>query len=297
MSTTIGLFHDCGAWTAHTQGVKLTLDDYCAYLTERNNPNDIYLSLDVINNGQKSYDNWLEMRKRGFNPIPIYHASTDLKYLKLYLDSGIDYLALGAIAKMHTGTRITSLDEMWRKFLVDRRGIPTIRVHGLGLTSLRVITRYPWYSVDSTSWQQAGMWGMLFLPRKTGGEFDCANHSYKRFVSTRAPRGQGEHHILDCSQEEQALAKEFVESCGVLWGISKLRPASRGAKLGENEIMWTKTRRGKPLPPTIEELVQKGVINDHMCRNIVNFKFFVRLSRQLPSYPWAFKPRIPKVLV
>lgn len=293
----IGLFIDCGAWTAYTKGVKLTLDDYCAFLTARNNPNDIYLSLDVMHNGKKSFTNWQEMVKRGFKPIPIYHSSTDIKYLIMYLEAGVEYLAMGALAKVHTGSRIASLDEIWQKHLVDAKGFPLIKIHGLGLTSLRIVTRYPWYSVDSTSWQQAGMWGMLFMPRKVNGEFNYAEHSYKRFVSTRAPRGTGEAHILDCSKEEQRLAREFVESCGVEWGESKLRPAGRKETVGENEIMWSKTRRGKPLPPTIETLVVKGVINDHMCRNIVNFKFFERLSRQLPAYPWSFKPKTPRVLI
>jgi hypothetical protein len=34
-----------------------------------------------------------------------------------------------------------------------------VRVHGLGVTRMPVLSRYPFYSVDSSTWLDAGMYG------------------------------------------------------------------------------------------------------------------------------------------
>jgi uncharacterized protein Usg len=54
------------------------------------------------------------------------------------------------------------LDRLWGNILTDKKGRPLIKVHGFGLTTASLMTRYPWYSVDSTSWLMAAASGSIY---------------------------------------------------------------------------------------------------------------------------------------
>jgi hypothetical protein len=58
------------------------------------------------------------------------------------------------------------LDHVWDKYLTNPDGTPRVKVHGFGLTTLDLMYRYPWYSVDSTSWVKIGMFGAIYLDIK-----------------------------------------------------------------------------------------------------------------------------------
>ena len=55
------------------------------------------------------------------------------------------------------------LDSLWER-LVDSDGRPITRVHGFGLTSLPLMMRYPFYSVDSSTWVQWASRGLVLEP-------------------------------------------------------------------------------------------------------------------------------------
>jgi hypothetical protein len=120
-------------------------------------------NLDVIDSGEKSYENWLELKRLGVNSMPVHHIGDDIKYLDLYLKQ-TDYIALGAIAKMTQHRRLLGLDGIW-EYLKDSRGKPICRVHGLGMTDLGIMTRYPWFSVDSSRAAILAGLGSIVLPR------------------------------------------------------------------------------------------------------------------------------------
>lgn len=283
---------DSGAWSHFRSGKKLTMDDYCKWLDKWQHAITHYVNMDVIGDGQKSYDNWIEMRKRGYNPLPVYHASTSIKFLEKYLESGADYLCLGAIARMNTEYRISNLDLIWANHLVEHKtGMPIVKVHGFGLTSLRIMVRYPWYSVDSTSWAYAARNGMMFIARKIGGEFKYGEQSYKRFVSTRSPRSKklgGEHHIDACSQNEKDLFKEYLSDLGVPYGKSTFRPYTGTEVLAGNELLWKRRVHIGKGTPLIETIHEKGICNDQRIRNEANILFFLKLSKQIRKWPWPF---------
>ena len=67
----------------------------------------------MIDSGEKSYENWLELRRLGVDSMPVHHIGDDLKYLRRYLDQ-TDYIALGAIAKMTQHRRLIGLDHIWQ---------------------------------------------------------------------------------------------------------------------------------------------------------------------------------------
>lgn len=115
--------------------------------------------------GKKSYDNWIWLRSQGLDILPVYHPGTDEKYLRKYLRQ-TDYVSIGAIANIHRGELMKVLKIIWKDHLLDKRGRPLYRVHGLGITSYKVMKAFPWYTVDSTSANIRAAYGTMLLPQR-----------------------------------------------------------------------------------------------------------------------------------
>ena len=156
---------DSGAFSAKYIGVKIKLSEYVNFIRRYAEKFEGgIINLDVLDDGPQSYENWKRLHKAGINSIPVYHIGTDEDYLRRYLDE-TDYVCVGAIAKLDTKARIYGLDNIWNKYLLDDGGIPKCKVHGLGLTSPKIVQRYPWYSVDSAVCIKAAFNGSILIPK------------------------------------------------------------------------------------------------------------------------------------
>jgi hypothetical protein len=103
------------------------------------------------------------------------------------------------------------LDRIWGKYLTHPDGTPKVRVHGFGLTSVPLMARYPWYSVDSSSWVQLGGMGNIFLP-----QFGTLA------ISEHAPQLKQEfRHVDNLPPEHQKVVVGFIESLG--FDLDRLR--------------------------------------------------------------------------
>lgn len=289
---------DCGAWTLHKKAEKgdknaqgIGIPEYCKWLTENKGLYNYYASFDVIHNGQATYDNWVEMKKRGFNPMPVYHASTDVKFLHKYLDSGASYIAVGGIAFLGIKYRLANFDNLWAHHLTDSKGYPLVKVHSFGLTALDFLMRYPWYSADSSSWAFIARHGGLFIAKKVKGKFDFTVEHYKRNVSTRAPHKKSIPHITFMGKEEENVLREYLDFIETPYGKSKITKFKQGRVLAPNEHLW-KRKVGKQIEFLVEEVVEEGVINSTMMRDEANIKFFILTSEALPPYPWPFRKNL-----
>jgi len=77
------------------------------------------------------------------------------------------------------------LDRMWDKYLTDGSGRPRLKVHGFGITAIPIMERYPWCSVDSSSWIQSAAfgsivtpeWGPLSVSEKSLSRHDAGQHA------------------------------------------------------------------------------------------------------------------------
>lgn len=183
------VFLDSGAFSAFTLGKEMDLVAYCDYI-KRNNDiiryenNDCMASvLDGIGDPLKTYQNQKAMESLGVRPLPCFHYGEDERYLEYYIQH-YDYITIGGMVPISTPQLIHWLDRIWAKYLVDGSGRPRLKVHGFGLTSVPLMTRYPWYSVDSSSWIQLAAHGNVFIPRY--GQFA---------ISARSPnvKVEGQH--------------------------------------------------------------------------------------------------------
>lgn len=181
----IALFLDSGAFSTHNrQEPDLNLNDYIRYI-KRNKYNLFsYVNLDVIpgvfgqkltpadieQSARKSYDNLQEMKSHGLSPIPVFHSGEDLSWLERMLKDGETYIGF-AIKKDSTSLKTDWLDRIF-SMICDRDGNPQIRTHGFALTRPLYVLRYPWFTIDSTTWSlDAGM-GHMLVPRYVNGKPD-----------------------------------------------------------------------------------------------------------------------------
>lgn len=164
------VFLDSGAFSAFSKGAVVDIDKYCHYIMEnrdiiREEDGDLLASvLDAIGDPLGTYRNQLYMESKGVRPLPCFHYGEDERYLEWYV-ANYDYITLGGMVPISTPQLKIWLDRIWDRYLTDGAGRPKIKVHGFGLTTVSLMQRYPWYSVDSSSWvQTARTGGVILLP-------------------------------------------------------------------------------------------------------------------------------------
>lgn len=140
---------DSGAFSAFNSGVSINLQSYidtCKKLLQEDNKLSEVFALDVIGDWQATLRNTDEMWKQGVQAIPTFHYGEPWDVLK-----GIsrDYpkIAIGGCAgrsmrmkRDHFAGQCFA--RVWPK-----------RIHGFGFGHEYLILKYPWHSVDATSWE------------------------------------------------------------------------------------------------------------------------------------------------
>ncbi len=159
----IKVFLDSGAFSAFTKGVDVDIKKYCDYIKSNKDIVDFCSVLDGIGDPDKTFENQYIMEQEGTFPLPCFHYGEDMRYLDYYVER-YDYITLGGMVPISTPQLKFWLDRLWEKHLTDSDGKPLVKVHGFGLTSLPLMMRYPWYSVDSSTWVQWSANGMILVP-------------------------------------------------------------------------------------------------------------------------------------
>jgi hypothetical protein len=143
------IFLDSGGYSARTRGVIVKVDDYAKYINE--NDIKIAFNLDTMS-VEETMQNQKHLEKHTSSYIvPIYHHSDYVsKKNRRLLDSFIErynYISIGGVAGMRLGKGA----EVLYDYVFNKTKDKT-KVHGLGITSEKILETYPFYSVDSTSW-------------------------------------------------------------------------------------------------------------------------------------------------
>lgn len=118
---------------------------------------------------EQSFRNWIRMKEAGIDAMPVFHRGEDSGLLQRYLDAGADYIGIGGIAVDKTKGNFNIvkgagfLQEVFTE-LCNRDGYPIVKTHGFGITKISTIRKYPWYSVDSTSFMKAPSFGVIYVP-------------------------------------------------------------------------------------------------------------------------------------
>ena len=161
------VFLDSGAFSAHSLGVSININDYCDYVIRnrdilRVEDGDVMASvLDGIGDPLKTYQNQIYMESKGAKPLPCYHFGEPIEYLHWYV-ANYSYITIGGLVGRAQRDQERWLDEVWEKGMLDGSGNAKLKVHAFGMTAPHLMKRYPWYSVDSSSWIQAASFGSIF---------------------------------------------------------------------------------------------------------------------------------------
>ena len=159
------VFADSGAFSAMTQGAPINLAEYAAWVKRWSHLLSVYANLDVIKDADKTWRNQMEMEdKHGLTPLPAFHVLEDFKWLEHYVDR-YPYIALGVAGMQNRKDALMA----WVTRCFKIAGKQSV-FHGFALTSWTVMSSFPWYSVDSSSWGQGFRFGNVpvFDERKGG---------------------------------------------------------------------------------------------------------------------------------
>lgn len=163
------IFLDSGAFSAFTKGVDVDLPGYCDYVKRNRDiiatEDGVQLAsvLDGIGDPLKTWQNQQAMESLGVRPLPCFHYGEDERYLEWYI-ANYSYVTLGGMVPISTPQLIQWLDRIWDKYLIDGAGHPKLKIHGFGLTTIELMKRYPWWSIDSSTWVQLAAFGGIIVP-------------------------------------------------------------------------------------------------------------------------------------
>ena len=286
----VDLFLDSGAFSAFTQKVEIDIMDYIAFIKKNDKHITHYSNLDVIGSAKGTLKNQQIMEKEGLTPIPVFHYGEDEKFLVDYLSKGYKYISLGGMVPISTSALIHWLDHLFTKYLTDKNGTPNIKVHGFGLTSFVLMLRYPWYSVDSTSWVVTGRLGSLFIPLYKDSKWQYNKPPLKIAVSSKSPnlKDAGKH-IETLSPKQKEVFLLFLKEKGYILGKSEFKKVSLDYELKENEKWVGAKPKDKTKKRTVEIIIEKGVSNSYQLRDELNILYYLELEKMLPKWPWKFK--------
>jgi hypothetical protein len=225
---------DSGAYSAWSRGVKIDIDAYIAFALEHRHNFDVVINLDVIpsskgipptskqveDSARKSWEAFLYMASKGVPTMPVFHQGERPYWLNKMVDFGLTYIGISPANDKTPGQRKVWLDDIFGR-IVDKDGWPIIQTHGFGITSVPLLFRYPWYSVDSVSWLLFGAYGQILCPMPnrslTGPDWTKSPLVVK--VSSRGTlRGEAissDTKIFDqMHRRQQEWVMRWIELCG-----------------------------------------------------------------------------------
>ncbi len=281
----VDLFLDSGAYSAHTQGVEIDLPDYIQFIKDHLDHIHVYANLDVIGDAEATAKNQTAMEKAGLSPLPCYHFGEDLSYLKAMLKR-YDYIALGGMVGRRSADLAKFLDVCFREICDEKTGLPRVKIHGFGLTSIALMCRYPWYSVDSTTWVMTSRRGSIIVPRRHSDEWVFDEFSWVVSVSGR-PQQVVKDHLLYLSPSKRDMVLLYVKEKGYSVGKSSFRKESTKYGLKEGE-KWAEPKKDDQTQRMVELVEEPGICNDYRLRDEMCAIYFLDLEEHLPKWPWPF---------
>lgn len=226
--TDFRFFLDSGAYSAWSKGAVIDIDEYCAFIRANIELIEVYASLDVIPGepgkaaterqrdeaAEQSWRNYLYMVREGLDPLPVYHYGEDMRFLERMLDHGCPYIGIGGLVGVQGEQRRLWLDRVFDR-LTDANGKPIVKTHGFGMTSIPLVFRYPWYSVDSTTWIQVTAMGSVYLPAVRDGQFVFDQVPQVVTVSNSNPKQkQGGKAANTMPPAMRAVLDDWLAFCG-----------------------------------------------------------------------------------
>lgn len=151
-SGAVQVYHD------KSKKIEIDIDDYIDYIKQNREWVDGFETLDVMefddkgkwtkNSIKQTIDNWKYMESNNTLPIPIIRAnilSDVYSQVSFYLKNGQNFISMSLGSKLNKYKNVKLITILLKMF-------PSVRLHGLAATDIKIMRKVPFYSVDSTSW-------------------------------------------------------------------------------------------------------------------------------------------------
>lgn len=184
------LMVDNGAFTVHRKGGVINIDEYIQWINDNDEYIDYFIALDdipgkwgaikttseVIESPKKTWDNYLYMYNRVNKPkklLPVFHQGENFKWLETILKSGLpEYICISGNKELTNSQREEWYDRCYSYINLIN---PNIKVHCLGSATMSNAEKFPFTSMDSTTWIMVGANGNILTDRGSVYVGDGAN--------------------------------------------------------------------------------------------------------------------------
>jgi len=266
------LMLDSGAFSAWTKQEEVDYEAYISFIMAYNDCIDYIVGLDVIpstfgagsitmeEQEQSAKEGWNNYLKTVGNGVPadkiihVFHQGESFKWLKKAI-SRMGYIGLSPANDCTTKSKIRWLNECMD--YVCENGTPSVKFHGFGVTSMEIMHRYPWYSVDSSSWVTFSRYGTILVPFvNSKGEYIYTKPPHTIQVTKRAPsrKESSLKHFDNLPNEMKIAVVRYVHEHGFIMGKSQMRDG--------NEVV-----------------IREGVMTNHRMRDLLNLAFYVEAGK------------------
>ena len=223
--------------------------------------------------------------EHGVQPMPIVHCHTPLKWVDKYLEAGrYDLLGVGGLGQGITRSEYFGwADEFFLHICPKSNGyLPIIKTHGFAMTSWELMSRWPWWSVDSATWVKLSAYGWLYVPRERNGKFRFDRPPMVINFSKRPPKKRkeergGQQMDSHPSFKENPAPRETER-------LKHYDNIVEGARRTVDR--WLK-HVDVPMGSVDEqgEMKEFGIVSHHRARSIANLIYLKDLEESRPEWP------------
>lgn len=278
------LFIDSGAFSAWRKGVTISLPEYASFLHSHLKFIDVYASLDVIGDEVASMKNLKDLEAEGLRPLPCWHIGEPLDVLRHMVDN-YPYFSIGGMVGRRSRI-VTHLDEAF-SIICDRDGFPKNRIHGFGMGVPGLILRYPWFSVDSSSWLASSRNGQIWVPAATPDGWDYTNITV---VSVSyGDIGDNPNNLQNLPEARRGLVMDFLKELGVEYGETTWRTVQGKYKPQPGEFIAERHSGGSKV---VGFRKVPGVTNFYGLRDVVTAHCAREMWKVMLASPMRWNPPV-----
>lgn len=180
------LLIDNGEFTFHRKGGSLDIDEYIKWLNDNDELIDYAIALDSIPgkwgqprtsedvriSAEKTWENFLYMRSKMKSPdkaLPVFHMGESFDNFERFLQfPDLKYMCISGMKDLTNKQR-----EAWYEkcfYLVSKYKRQDMKFHCLGSATIQNAVKFPFTSMDATSWIMTGSngsvltdWGVVYV--------------------------------------------------------------------------------------------------------------------------------------
>jgi hypothetical protein len=180
------IFLDSGAFTIQRDTSFSNWDmfflDYADFLDKNIDLFECYVELDIENiiglERVQKFTNYLK-QKLSKPPIEVWHIwRGGVEYWEKMCEEN-DYIGFSGVFSVGGGYELAESDYP-EFFRIAQKN--NCKIHGFGITSWSKVVKYPFYSVDSTSWLAGSMYGKIPLYEDNKIRIISSTHPYHSYL-------------------------------------------------------------------------------------------------------------------